>query len=315
MRVVVLDGYTVNPGDLTWDPLMKWGEVKVYDRTQPSEFDDRAARADVLVVNKYRLDRDSIDRVSTLKAVCLLATGYDNVDIKAAEERGIAVFNAVGYGSDSVAQHTLALMLALTNRVGTYARSVRAGDWSAQDDFTYALHSVTELRDKTLGIIGYGMIGSRVGALAQAFGMHLQALRRSSKSDGDVKRVDREELFATSDFVTLHTPLTDRTRGMINRSALDLMKPTAYVINTGRGALINEADLVSALSAGQIAGAALDVLSLEPPRDRNPLIHAPNVIITPHMAWSSVEARKTLIQMVADNIGSFTRGDTQHRVV
>ena len=313
MNVVILDGYTVNPGDLDWTPIANLGDLTIYDRTQDAEVVERAKSAEILIVNKVRITGAHMDAIQQLKAICLLATGYDNVDVGAATARNINVYNAVGYGTESVAQHTVAMILGFANRVKSHHDSVQMGDWSAQKDFSYSLHTVRELKGKTLGIIGYGKIGQRVGALARAFGMEVIALSRSGDKPG-AKIVSKEELFRLSDFISLHAPLNDGTREIINQDSIDLMKSDAVIINTGRGALINEDDLISAISANKIGGAVLDVLSEEPPEASNPLFHFENVWVTPHMAWRSLEARKALIEIVAKNIENQLSGIDENRV-
>jgi glycerate dehydrogenase len=314
MNVVILDAYTVNPSDLSWDPIIRVGTTTIYDRTADSEIVSRARDAEVLVVNKVRITREHLKALPSVKAICLLATGYDNVDVTAAKEFGIRVYNAVGYGTESVAQHTFAMILAFTNRVESHHRSVQQGTWSAQDDFSYSLHTVQELKGKTLGIIGYGKIGQRVAELAGAFGMEILAVSRSGAKEG-VRNVDRDELFRQSDFITLHAPLNEATREMINRQSLSVMRPNAVIVNTGRGALINEDDLREALYHQRIGGAVLDVLSIEPPAASNRLCQMKNVWITPHMAWRSLQAREALIRIVADNINHYRHGENINRVV
>lgn len=316
MKIVVLDGYTVNPGDLSWQPIQKMGDVTIYDRTAPDEIVSRSKDAEVVIVNKVRISGKEMDGIPNLGAICLLATGYDNVDVDAARERNIQVYNAVGYGSESVAQHALSMMLNITNRIELHHQSVQRGDWGAQDDFSYSLHTVTELKGKTLGLLGYGKIGERVGELARAFGMKTIAYTRSGVDDKNVENVIQKELFVQSDFLTLHAPLNDDSKEIINRDSLALMKETAYLINTGRGGLVNEADLIRAVTEGGIAGAALDVVSVEPPKDKNPIMHVKNIWVTPHMAWRSFEARSALIRIVAENIQYFKEGkDTTNQVV
>ncbi len=315
MKIVVLDGHTVNPGDLNWGAIEALGEVTIYARSHPEEIIDRSSDAEVLVINKVKIDREIINALPQVKGIFLSATGYDNVDIKAAETQGIAVYNAVGYGTESVAQHTLALLLTITNRVTAHHQSVRSGGWADRPDFSYTLQTVTELREKKIGIIGLGRIGRRVAELAQAFGMHALALQGFGAEVPGVRKSTLAELLTQVDYLSLHAPLTEITKGLINTENLSRMKRTAWIINTGRGGLIIERDLLSALATGKIAGAALDVLSVEPPLDRNPLITSDKTIITPHMAWSSKEARTSLIRIVAENIQRFKVNDLQNRVV
>ena len=315
MKIVILDGYTVNPGDLSWQPIISMGDVVIYDRSSPTKIIERSTDSELIIVNKVRISAAEMDALPTLKAICLLATGYDNVDVEAAKQRNIAVFNAVGYGSESVAQHTLSLMLAMTNRVESHHLSVVKGKWSSQPDFSYSLMTVRELKGLTLGIIGMGKIGSRVAELAIAFGMKVIAPDRSSLDLGGVKGVPLNELFERSDFVSLHAPLNNLTERIINSRTLSMMKPNSMIINTGRGGLIDEEALKKAIESGQIAGAALDVLSVEPPLADHLLLKVKGVLVTPHMAWRSKEARESLIEIVAQNIGHYVRGDKSNRVV
>lgn len=315
MNITVLDGHTVNPGDLDWEPIEALGSLQVFDRTDPSEVVARSVDSDVLVVNKVEISREDLDQLPNLKAICLLATGYNNIDLKAVKEEGIAVYNAVGYGSESVAQHTISLILEQTNQIGRHHHSVLRGDWSAQADFSYTLHTVRELKGKTLGLYGYGMIGKRVAELGRAFGMKVLVFNRTTKSSPGIQFVSRDLLFRQSDYLSLHVPLSADTAEVINSSSLKQMKKNLILINTGRGGLINESDLADALESGRIAGASLDVLSLEPPSASNPLLSAPNCIVTPHMAWTSMEARSSLIEIVAQNISNFKQGIDRNRVV
>ncbi len=313
MKIVVLDGYTVNPGDLSWAPLEALGELTVYDRTKPADIVERCLGASAVVVNKVRIGAVEMEALPALRGVFLLASGYDNVDVEAARQRHVRVYNAVGYGTDSVAQHTMSLILAMTNRVETHHHSVLSGHWSAQEDFSYTLLTVSELAGKTLGIIGFGKIGRRVGELAAAFGMTILYSGGSTRPSPGA--VDLPTLFSQSDFITLHAPLNDATRYLINRETLALMKSSAKLINTGRGALIDETALLDALVERRIAGAALDVLTFEPPHHDHPLFSAPGVLVTPHMAWSSVEARRRLLEIVAANIARLSADDLTNRVV
>lgn len=314
MNITVLDGHTVNPGDIDWEPIGVLGSLQVFDRTDPSEIVTRSLDADVLVVNKVEISREELGQLTNLKAIFLLATGYNNIDLKAVKEQGIAVYNAVGYGSESVAQHTISLILEQTNQVGRHHHSVKRGDWSDQNDFSYTLHTVKELKGKTLGLYGFGMIGKRVAELGLAFGMKILVFNRSTRPSPGIHFVDKDVLFRQSDFLSLHVPLSAETAEVINRSSLKQMKEDLILINTGRGGLINERDLAKALVNGRIAGASLDVLSLEPPLASNPILCAPNCIITPHMAWTSLEARSRLIEIVAQNISNFKRGIDLNRV-
>lgn len=311
---MILDGYTVNPGDLSWDPITSLAETTIHDRSSADQILTRAEDAEVLVVNKVRITHDHMAALPVLKAICLLATGYDNVDIAAAKDFGIKVYNAVGYGTESVAQHTLAMMLAFTNRIESHHWSVQKGDWSDQEDFSYSLNTVQELKGKTLGIIGYGKIGQRVAELSRIFGMDILAISRSGEKKG-ATIVDKEELFSNSHFITLHAPLNEGTREIINGQSLSIMQQGAVILNTGRGGLINEDDLIEALYHKKIGGAILDVLSVEPPAASNRLCQMENAWITPHMAWRSLEARRALIAIVADNMNYYQNEIDRNRVV
>lgn len=315
-KIVVLDGYTLNPGDNPWDEVESLGDLTVHERTAPQDFLRRAASADILLTNKTPISREQIAALPGLKFISVLATGYNIVDAAAASERGIPVSNVPGYGTDSVAQHTLALMLELCNHVGTHAASTASGDWDRCPDFSYWKKPVRELRGSTLGIVGFGVIGQQVGALAHAFGMEILYTSRTIKENVayPARRVAMDELFSTSDVVSLHCSQTPENMQFVNRDLLACMKPTAILINTARGALICEPDLARALEQGRLAGAALDVLSVEPPKPGNPLLHTRNCLVTPHIAWSGIAARQKLMQATAANIRSFLEGKPLHVV-
>jgi glycerate dehydrogenase len=308
-RIVVLDGYTLNPGDLSWDNLHALGECQIYDRTLPSEVRNRAIGANIVLTNKTVLCRDVIQRLPGLKYVGVLATGYNVVDTIAARERGIPVTNVPAYGTASVAQLTFALILELTHHVGHHADTVRMGRWSASPDFCYWDHPLVELHGMIFGIIGFGNIGQAVARIGQALGMTiLTATHRNVPADSGVTKVDLDTLFRQSDIVSLHCPLTTENQGLINAQRLALMKPTAFLINTSRGPLVVEADLADALNSGRLAGAGVDVLSLEPPRSDNPLLQANNCLITPHFAWATYAARKRLLNTAVENVRAFLGG-------
>ncbi|GAA4468286.1 D-2-hydroxyacid dehydrogenase [Nibrella saemangeumensis] len=314
MHIVVLDGYTLNPGDLDWSPLESLGTVAIHDRTAADQVLDRARDATVLLVNKLVLNRQTLEQLPSLQYIGVTATGYNNVDVQAARERDITVTNVKGYGSDSVAQMTFALLLELTQHVGLHNESVRAGDWAAIDDFCYWKRPLVELAGKTLGIVGYGDIGQKVAEIGRAFGMQLIVNRRQPSSGDGIRYVDLPTLFAESDVVTLHCPMTDENKGFVNRELLHRMKPSAFLLNTSRGGLITEADLTEALNEGRLAGAGLDVLSVEPPKTGNPLLGARNVLITPHIAWATLEARQRLLTMAIDNLRTYKEGYPQNVV-
>lgn len=316
MKIIALDGRTLNPGDLSWEGLSDFGDYEIHDFTPKEQVVERAQPADILLVNKVVLGKDELALLLNLKCICVTATGYNNVDLQAARERDIPVCNAVGYSTDSVAQHVFALLLALTNQVYQHHISVQAGEWQRSDDFAYTLHTLPELAGKTFGIYGFGRIGHRVADLALAFGMKILATHKHPERDArpGVEFVSLEELFERSDVISLHAPLSEANREMVNTRLLQRMKPTAYLINTGRGGLIQEADLKLALQEGQLAGAALDVLSTEPPKEGNVLISAPNCMITPHLAWASLEARQRLMDITLNNIRAFQAGAPQNVV-
>jgi glycerate dehydrogenase len=306
MRITILDGHTTNPGDLSWEPLERLGSLAVYDRTAAADIVARAAAAEVVLTNKTPLRRETIAALPRLKCIGVLATGYNIVDVAAARERGIPVCNVPEYGTPNVAQATFALLLELTNRVGHHAELVRAGRWSSCPDFCFWEGELVELSGLTLGIVGYGRIGRAVATVGRAFGMRIVAARRGRGDDPEC--VELDTLLRESDVVSLHCPLTPETREIIDAAALAKMKPTAFLINTSRGPLVNEAALAAALNAGQIAGAGLDVLAVEPPPATNPLLAARNCVITPHVAWATREARRRLIACTAENLRAFAAG-------
>jgi glycerate dehydrogenase len=309
MNIVYLDGYTLNPGDLSWEPLEKLGKLTVYDRTEPEKIVERAAEADAVLTNKVVLDAQVLAQLPRLRYIGVTATGYNIIDVKAAHARGITVANVRGYSTPAVAQHTFALLLSLTNHAELHSQSVRTGDWTHAVDWCYWKTPLVELSGKTLGLIGLGDIGTQVARIALAFGMRVLAHRKSSAAAGEgIELVELEQLLKESDVVSLHCPLTDATSGIINADSLACMKPTAYLINTGRGGLIMEQDLADALNAGRLAGAAVDVLSMEPPQADNPLLTAQNCLITPHIAWAMSESRTRLMQLTAENIAAFQQG-------
>ena len=311
MKIVILDGYTMNPGDLSWDGLKELGELAVYDRTSPDQVYERAAGADVLLINKAVLGGDMLKRLPELKYVGVLATGYNVIDLDEATRHGITVTNVPAYSTDSVAQMTFALILELCLHVQRHSDSVMAGNWSSCPDFSYREYPLIELASKTLGIIGYGNIGRKVCQIACKFGMEVivaESSRKNYPSQKNISRVGLPQLLSQSDIVSIHCPLTPETRGMINIDNLRLMKPSAFLINTSRGPVVAEKDLALALNEGIIGGAGLDVLSVEPPSPDNPLFNARNCIITPHIAWATLEARKRLIDIAVGNVRAFING-------
>ncbi len=309
-HLVVLDGYTSNPGDLDWEPLQRLGELTVHERTAPERVAASIASADVVLTNKTRLDATTLATVPGLKGVAVLATGFDVVDAAAARKLGIPVCNVPEYGTPSVAQAVFALLLELTNHTGALAASVRQGRWSAGPDFCYWDQPLVELAGQTLGVVGMGRIGTAVSRIAEAFGMRVLCHRRRP----DPASVPLDQLLLESDVISLHCPLTAETQGLIDAERLQRIKPGAMLINTGRGALINEADLAAALASGHLGGAGLDVLSLEPPRADHPLLSAPNCLITPHVAWATRAARQRLIAVSARNVAALLAGRPIHVV-
>jgi len=316
LKIVVLDGETLNPGDLSWDGLKALApDVVIHDRTAAGDVVARAAGAQVVLTNKVPLRAEALGVLDSLRYVGVLATGYDVVDAAAARERGIPVCNVPAYGTSSVVQAVFAFILHWANGVGHHSYRVREGAWSAAPDFAFWDFPLHELEGKTLGILGFGRIGRQVGRVGSAFGMKIAANARTPKAAGyPVSFVSVDELFATSDFLTLHCPLTPETRGLVNRSRMQTMKPSAYLINTARGAIVNEAELAAALEEGLIAGAGMDVLSAEPPPATNPLLASRNAVITPHNAWATVEARSRLLSMAVENVKCFLAGKPQNVV-
>ena len=313
LSIVALDALQLN--DLDWSALEALGDVTRYDGTAPDQVPARAGDADVLLVNKVKLPESVLSQLPKLKYVGVLATGYDNVDTAAAARRNIAVTNVPGYSSDSVAQLTFALLLELCHHAGEHSRRVlEEKAWSRQPYYCFWDFPLSELAGRTMGVVGLGRIGVRVAEIARAFGMNVIAYTRTPKEIAGVKCVDFDTLLAESDVISLNCPLTEQTRGLINADALARMKKTAYLINTSRGGVIVEDDLRRALDGGVIAGAAVDVLSSEPPAEDNPLLHAKNIIVTPHIAWATTEARTRLLSIVTDNLSAYLRGEKLNRV-
>ena len=308
--LVVLDGHTTNPGDLSWQPLERLGALHVHPRTPTSLVAERMAGATVVITNKTRLGEAEFAAAPLLKGVAMLSTGHDVVDGLAAAARGLPLCQVPEYATASVAQAVFALLLELTNRTGSHNTGVHQGHWSNAEDFCYWDGPLRELAGQTLGVVGMGRIGAAVARIAEAFGMEVLIHRRTPGPN----TTDLASLLARSDVVSLHCPLTAETRQLINAERLALMKPTALLINTGRGALINETDLAAALHQGRLGGAGLDVLTLEPPPASNPLLHAPKCVITPHLAWATKAARQRLIAEVAANVAAILAGRPRHVV-
>ena len=316
MKIIVLDGYGLNPGDLTWKGFEELGELTVYDRTSPSELLERAAGAEALVTNKTLITSENMDALPDLKYIGVLATGYNVVDIDAAKARGIVVTNIPAYSTASVAQMVFAHILNITQRVGYYADENKQGRWTKNADFCYWDTHLVELQGKKMGIVGFGNIGHATARIAQAFGMEVCVY--SSKPQfalpSGIKKMELDELFGECDVVSLHCPLTPDTKEMVNAERLSKMKPNAVLINTGRGPLINEQDLADALNEGKIAAAGLDVLSVEPSVEGNPLLGARNCFITPHIAWATLEARTRLMDIAVQNLKSYQNGQIVNNV-
>lgn len=316
MVIKVLDGYGLNPGDLSWRGFECMGTVTVYDRTAPEQIAERAADADVLLTNKTPLTAATLRSLPRLRYVGVLATGYNVVDVAAAREAGIVVTNIPAYGTASVAQTVFAHLLAIAQRVEHYTDENRRGRWSRSADFCYWDFPLVELAGKRIGIVGFGNTGSATARIAAAFGMEVWAFTSKSADSlpAGVRKAELDELFRSCDVVSLHCPLTESTRGMVDAARLAVMKPTAILINTGRGPLVVERDLADALNAGTIFAAGLDVLCSEPPAADNPLLSARNCFITPHIAWATLEARERLMRIAADNLRSYLDGRTVNNV-
>lgn len=311
MKIVELDAYAANPGDLSWDGLKELGEFVLYERTKPEDIVSRAKDADAILINKVRITDEILAQLPKLKYIGELATGYNNIDIKAASKRGITVCNIPAYSTDSVAQMTFAHILNITNQVAHYADESRSGHWSKNPDFCYWDTPLPELSAKTLGIVGLGNIGMKVAKIALDFGMDVFAYTSKNSADlpAGIQKTTIEGLLGVSDILTLHCPLTDDTRELINKETLALMRPGSIIINTGRGQLVNEQDVADALESGLLLGYGADVLTEEPPRADNPLLKQPHAYITPHIAWATKEARQRLLNICVENIKAFQAGE------
>ncbi len=315
-NIVVLDGHTANPGDLSWSRFEELGHLTVHARTPPELVAERAAEADIVLTNKAVLDASTLAQLPRLRLISVTATGYNVVDVAAAQKQGITVCNVRGYAASSVAQHVFALILELTNQVAKHAKHTADGGWTASPDWSYTLSPLTELAGKTMGIYGFGQIGQRVADIALACGMRVVAHHKHPERDrrAGVDFISFEKLLAQSDVLSLHAPLTADNQGIINSISLAQMKGTALLINTGRGGLVMEADLKAALENGTIAAAGLDVLSEEPPRSGSPLLGLPNCTVTPHNAWATREARQRLIEESVENVRAFLAGAPRNLV-
>lgn len=318
MKMVVLDGYALNPGDLSWEELEKLGELTVYDRTPSDLVIERMKDAEVILTNKTVITDEIISQCPKLKYIGVLATGYNVVDVKAASKRNIIVTNVPAYSTDAVSQFTIGLLLELCHHIGDHNASVKRGDWTKSPDFCYWNYPLIELAGKTLGIIGFGKIGQGTARIAKALGMNILAYNRSTIKDEVIssygKQVSFDELLKESDVISLHCPLFPETQGIINKDSISKMKDGVMIINTARGPLIVEEDLRDALKSGKVAGAAVDVVSIEPIKEDNPLLSAPNIIITPHIAWAPKETRVRLMSIVVENIKAFIQGNPVNTV-
>ena len=317
MKIVVLDGYAANPGDLDWGELKALGECTIYDRTAPDEVYERSREAEILLTNKTAITAKHLAALPALKYIGVLATGYNVVDIAAAKARGIVVTNIPAYSTASVAQMVFAHLLNIASQVQHHSEEVHKGRWTQSKDFCFWDTPLIELQGKKLGIVGLGHTGQATARIALGFGMEVCAYtsKPASQLPPEIRKMELDELFATCDVISLHCPLTDTTRELVNARRLALMKPTAILINTGRGPLINERDLADALNRGQIFAAGIDVLSQEPPRADNPLLTAKNCYITPHIAWASISARQRLMHIMLDNLRAYLSGKPVNKVV
>jgi len=317
MRIIVLDGYTLSRGDLSWDNLRQLAATQVYDRTEPSQIVDRARGAELVLTNKTPLSAETLGQLPNLRYIGVLATGYNCVDVTAAKDLGITVTNVRSYGTQSVGQFVFALLLELCHNVGLHSEAVRPGEWSQCECWCFWRTPRVELYGKNVGVIGSGRIGRQVAKIGEAMGMHVLASAprpANFAAPFSLRWVSHEELLSQSDVITLHCPLLTETEGLINAQSLELMKPAALLINTSRGALVVDQDLADALNAGRIAGAGLDVLSIEPPVKDNPLFTARNCLITPHIAWATKEARSRLLETAIMNVAAFIRGTPKNVV-
>lgn len=317
MKIVVLDSYALNPGDLSWDWLTALGECNIYDRTPKEKIVERSKNADIILTNKTPLTRETLSQLKKLKYIALLSTGYNIADIEYAGKMGVPVSNIPSYSTDAVAQLTFSLILEITNAVGLHSASVKSGDWSRCPDFCYWKTPLTELCGKTLGIIGFGRIGQTVANIAEAFKMNILAVS-GHRSDQHRRKnfnwTDMDTLTAQSDIISLHCPLTEKTAGLVNNKFIESCKDGAIIINTSRGPVVDDTALANALNSGKLGGAGLDVLTTEPPRPDNPLLNAKNCFITPHIAWAGFETRERLMNILRENVETFIRGEIKNAV-
>ena len=317
MKIVVLDGYTLNPGDISWEGLEALGEVTVYDRTKPEEVVERIGDAEVVYTNKTPITRDTLDQCGNIRFIGVLATGYNIIDIEAAKEKGIPVSNIPTYGTAAVSQFAIALLLELCHHIGEHSDAVKNGEWTSNPDWCFWKYPLVELAGKTMGIVGFGRIGQDTGKIAQALGMKVlafDAYKRPELESETCRYADLDTLLAESDVISLHCPLFTDTEGIINKDTIAKMKTGVMIINDSRGPLIVEEDLRDALNSGKVAGAALDVVSTEPIKMDNPLLSAKNVILTPHIAWAPKESRQRLMDIAVENLQCFVDGAPQNVV-
>lgn len=317
MKILVLDGFALNPGDLSWKGLTELGTVVVYDRTEQARIISRIGDADVVVVNKCPISRETIEACPNLKLICVTATGYNTIDLEAAKEHGILVCNVPTYATESVTQHVFAMLLAIANHISEHAQSVKAGEWQKAADFSYRKFPIFELAGQTMGIIGMGRIGRSVATVAKAFGMKVLCYSKHTVpelEDEQLKFVSFDELLEQSDIISLHCPLTEETEQMICKKTIAKMKQGVIIINTARGDIINEMDLANALANGKVGYAAIDVLAEEPPVHGSQLIEQSRCLVTPHIAWAPLQARRRCMQIVEENIRSFQQGKPQNLI-
>ncbi len=317
LKIVVLDSYALNPGDLSWEWLKKTGDCHIYHRTPKDKILERCEGADIILTNKTPLTKDTLSNLPNLKYIALLSTGYNIVDWEYAREIGVPVSNIPAYSTNAVAQLTFSLILEITNSVGLHSESVKNGEWTSCPDFCYWKTSLTELCGKTLGIVGFGQIGQAVADIAEAFKMNIVAVSGHETDQSHRKNfrwVDMETLAKTSDIISLHCPLTEKTTGLVNKEFINKCKDGAIIINTSRGPVVNDNDLADALNNGKLRGAGLDVLTVEPPKADNPLLSAKNCFITPHIAWAAFETRERLMNILKENISAYLNGTPQNVV-
>lgn len=315
MKILVLDGFALNPGDLSWKGIKELGTLVVYDRTEQARIISRIGDADVVVVNKCPISRETIEACPNLKLICVTATGYNTIDLEAAKEKGIVVCNVPTYATESVTQHVFAMLFAITNRIYEHAQSVKMGEWQKAPDFSYRKTPIFEIANQTMGIVGMGRIGQSVARVAKAFGMKVLCYSKHPHpelEDEQLHFVSLEELLSNSDIVSLHCPLTEETENMICKKTIALMKPSAILINTSRGKIINSQDLANALTTGKLGYAAIDVLEEEPPVHGSSLIENSRCLVTPHIAWAPLQARTRCMQIVEENIRAFKEGKPQN---